>query len=264
MRRFLTRPAALLAFAAAVLPLVPIPAAAGAEGPSPRKAFVLSLLVPGLGQVYGSGWDVASWPAARAVGYGAFETVAWLRQQDNLGRGLDRQTEYRAYADANWHWKEYACTVLYDGEGAIEDDPFVLGDGGEADHYFDTEAEYLEFYEDIHKLQKWICGWDDYDDDPGDGDGVRFYNSPSDEANDLWSTPMQRHYRSMRQEQNERMSTADHWLYAIVANHLVSAFDAYFTARRTSGRGDVSMLPALRIGETMVGDGPRVALAWRF
>jgi hypothetical protein len=227
------------------------------SGPSPRKAFLFSLLVPGLGQAYGSGWDLTSWTMARGALYGAFETVAWVRQQDDLGRGLDKQTEYRLYADANWHWKEL-CADWNGGDGAIDDDPFLRDDipGDETDLYIDTEPERLEFYEDIHKLQKWICGWDDYDD--------RFFASSSDSLNELWSTDMQLDYRSMRREQNELMTAADHWLYAIVANHLVSAFDAYFTAKRGAGEGDLSFLPVLRVGGRMSGGEPGVALAWRF
>jgi hypothetical protein len=233
-------------------------AGASGAGASPRKAFLLSLLVPGLGQVYGSGWDLTSWAAARGAGYAAFEAFAWVRQQDDLGRGLDKQTEYRMYADRNWHWKEL-CADWNGGDGAIDDDPFLRNDvpGDEHDLYFDTEPELLEFYEDIHKLQKWICGWDDYEDD-------RYFASGSDSTRSLWSTPMQMEYRAMRQEQNRLMTDADHWLYGIVANHLVSAFDAYLTAKGRSGGGSLSGLPRVRVGDTMNGDGAAVALAWRF
>jgi len=231
------------------------PAPAGA--PSPRKAFLFSLALPGLGQLYGSGWDLTSWTTARAVAYGSFETYAWMRQQDNHGRGLDQQTEYRLFALENWRWAEH-CADWNGGDGAVSNDPFILETHLDDDWYIDTEPEWLEWYEDIHKLQKWICGWDDYQTD-------RFYASASDSLNDLWQTPLQREYRAMRQAQNELMSTADHWIWAIVANHLVSAFDAYFTAKRwDDGEVALSRLPAVRFGETIAGRGGTVALAWTF
>jgi hypothetical protein len=227
--------------------------------PSPRKAFLYSLVVPGLGQLYSSGWDPVSWTSARGLAYGAFEAVAWIEQQGNHGRGMDMQTEYRAFADSNWHWSLNACTVLYNGEGAIDDDPFLENDlpGDPNDIFIDTEAEYLEFYEDIHKLQKWICGWKDYADE-------RYFATSSDETNRVWSTPMQLEYRAMRQRQNQLMSNADHWLWAILANHLVSAFDAYLVARAHAQGDDLSALPAVRFERTMAGDGAAVAVAWSF
>jgi len=227
--------------------------------PSPRKAFLFSLLVPGLGQVYSSGWDPVSWTSARGLAYGVFEAVAWIEQQGNHGRGMDMQTKYRAFADANWHWSLNACTVLYNGEGAIDDDPFAPGYAGPdgVDIFIDTAADSLEFYEDIHKLQKWICGWDDYADE-------RYFQTSSDETNRIWSTPMQLEYRAMRQRQNKLMSNADHWLWAIVANHVVSAFDAYFVAKGRARGDDLSALPAVRFGGTMTGDGASVAVAWSF
>lgn len=229
---------------------------------SPKRAFLFSLVLPGLGQAYASGWNPWSWHTARGAAYGAFEAVAWIRQQENHGRGMDRQTEYRAYALDNWHWSESACALWNDGDGAIDDDPFEVTPGGGADGVdwnIDTEPEWLEFYEDIHKLQKWMCGWDDYISD-------RYYETESDRVNNLWSTPMQKDYRAMRQEQNDLMATADHWMWAIVGNHLVSAFDAYWTARSRGEEGGsgVSRLPRVRFDETMSGGGAVVALAWSF
>ncbi|MFH1277429.1 MAG: hypothetical protein ABIK65_03510 [Candidatus Eisenbacteria bacterium] len=229
---------------------------------SPKRAFLYSLALPGLGQAYASGWNPWSWHMARGVAYGAFEAVAWVRQQDNHGRGMDKQTEYRAYARENWQWRPDACANWNGGDGAIDDDPFQIdpipgADG--VDWYIDTEAEWLEFYEDIHKLQKWMCGWDDYLAD-------RYYETDSDRENNLWSTPMQKEYRAMRQEQNDRMATADHWMWAIVGNHLVSAFDAYWTAklRGAGGLEAVSRLPRVKFDETLSGGGAVVALAWSF
>jgi len=231
-----------------------LPGGEGARTASPRKAFLLSLVVPGLGQMYGSGWNLRSWHFYRGLGYGAFEAVAWVEEQQNLGAGLDKQTEYRAYAAANWQWKEI-CADWNGGDGAVDDDPFVYDPDDANDFYIDTAAESLEFYEDIHKLQKWICGWNDYE-----TDGYLV-----DEANDLWETPMQLTYRSMRQEQNRLMSRADHWLYAILFNHLASAFDAYFTARAASGGpgNTASFVPLIRV-RPEEGRGAAVALAWRF
>ncbi len=233
-----------------------LPAPAGGESiergaaPSARKAFFLSLVVPGLGQLYSSGWNVRSWAALRAAGYAAFEGTAWVQQQRYRNRGWDQQAEYRAYAMEHWHWKEM-CADWNNGDGAIDDDPFEQDPGDPDDFYIDTDAEYLEFYEDIHKLEKWICGWDDYPDEAYvSTDGIE-------------ETPMRVFYRSMRHEQNDLMTTAQHWQWGIVFNHIVSAFDALFTARRAgdlAGGGG----PAIRVGSPIGAPGGTVALAWRF
>ncbi len=234
------------------------PMMGGRAGRSPHRAFFYSLLLPGLGQMYGSGWDLRSWTAARGVSYGAFEVYGWMRRQDNHGRGLDKQTEYREFADRNWMWRE-DCADWNGGEGAIDDDPFVEGDVGPdgADWYIDTEPEWLEFYEDIHKLQKWICGWNDYLD----------HRILVDPEHELYQTPMQLEHRAMRQDQNDKMATADHWVWAIMINHIASAFDAYYLVKQTGGGeggAQAGVIPSVRLGEPMTGTGATVALAWSF
>lgn len=275
MRPFLIVFSALLLFAGAAsssglddlfraeMDRLPPPAADDAlmtdegAGRSPHRAFFYSLLLPGFGQMYGSGWDLRSWTAARGAAYGAFEVYGWMRQQDNHGRGQEKQTEYRAFADRNWTWREH-CADWNGGEGAIDDDPFLEGDAGpdEVDWYIDTEPEWLEFYEDIHKLQKWICGWDDYLDE----------RILVDQEHELYQTPKQLDYRAMRQDQNDKMATADHWVWAIVVNHIASAFDAYYSVKN-AGDGELAgtlSAPSVRLGEPMTGTGATVALAWSF
>ncbi|MBN1826248.1 MAG: hypothetical protein JW958_08275 [Candidatus Eisenbacteria bacterium] len=231
----------------------------GRAAPDPRRAFLFSLVVPGSGQLYASGWDLTSWSAARAAVYVSFETVAWVQQQKYRNRGWDKQAEYRAYADKNWHWRA-DCADWNGGDGAIDNDPFVYEPNITGDWYIDTDPEYLEFYEDIHKLQKWICGWDDYG-HVGQDDGEKFEIV---EGSGIYRTPLSVEYTEMRREQNELMTNADHWQRGIVANHILSAFDAFFTARRIArGEGEGNG-PLLRFGAPAGGPGASLGLAWRF
>ena len=234
----------------------------GGERPAPadpKRAFLFSLLVPGSGQLYAAGWDLTSWSAARAAVYASFEAVAWVQQQRYRNRGWDKQAEYRAFADQHWHWRA-DCADWNGGDGAIDNDPFVYEPNLPDDWYIDTEPEILEFYEDIHKLQKWICGWDDYGTVGNPDDGEKFEIT---EGSGLYRTPLSVQYTGMRQEQNELMTNADHWQRGIVANHILSAFDAYFTARRIArGEGEGSG-PSLRFGAPLNGPGASLGLAWR-
>ncbi|NNE10052.1 MAG: hypothetical protein HKN20_15935 [Gemmatimonadetes bacterium] len=204
--------------------------------PSPRNAFLMSLAIPGLGQFYASGWDPVSLTSARGVGYLAFEAVGWMQYDDNRDKGWDKQVEYRAYADANWHWKENPCLV-----------PTTFRDSlPEPD--LQTEADFLEFYEDIHKLPKWICGWDDYPTDV-------FISEAGVEE-----TPMRAFYSELRREQNDLLTKSRRWKTAIIFNHIVSAFDAYFTAR-TQGNGEGF---GLRLEDPTNGVGGAFAFAYQF
>ncbi len=209
--------------------------AAGSR-PNARNAFLMSLALPGLGQFYASGWDPVSLTSARGVGYVAFETVGWMQYDDNRDKGWDKQVEYRAYADANWHWKENPCLI-----------PTAFRDSlPEPD--LQNEADFLEFYEDIHKLPKWICGWDDY---PAEvfisGAGVE-------------ETPMRSYYSELRREQNDLLTKSRRWKTAIIFNHIVSAFDAYFTVR---SRGDDAGF-GLRLEDPTNGVGGAFAFAYQF
>lgn len=223
--------------------------------PSSKKAFLLSLVVPGLGQFYGSGWDVTSWTSARATAYAGFEVFAWMQESHYRDLAWDKEDEYRAYADTNWHWREH-CSDWNGGDGAVTNDPFVYEPGLEDDVYLTTDPEMLEFYEDIHKLQKWICGWDDY---LTDGELVN-------PESGIWHTPMQIYYRGMREESNDFFSTADHWRMGIIMNHIVSAFDALLSTRRAASlaEGDAPSNISLHLGTPARGLGGTVGLSWVF
>lgn len=215
------------------------------RAPSARNAFFLSALLPGLGQLYSSGWRLQSYSTLRAAGYMTFEAYGWSRYSDNRQQGWNKEDEYRAYADNNWHWKEDPCALPNEYRGALPEPPDLS-----------TEALRLEFYEDIHKLPKWICGWDDYPDE-------RYLRE--DENVLIEETPMRVYYRGLRREQNDLLTTARHWLLAILANHGVSAFDAYFTTRRLA-RPDHLQDEGLSIdfGRPTAGVGGTVGLAWQF
>ena len=63
-----------------------------------------------------------------------------------------------------------------------------------------------------------MCGWEDF---PGWSEYEQYSG-----------TPLRRQYTEMRREQNDLVGIARRWEVALIANHAVSAFDAYFTARR--------------------------------
>lgn len=216
---------------------------AAAGSPTPRNAFFLSALLPGLGQLYAGGWSLRSYTALRAAGYMAFEGFGWYEYADYKQQGWDKQDEYREYADEHWHWKEDPCAYSTEYRNALPEPPDLS-----------TEALRLEFYEDIHKLPKWICGWDDYPDEV-------FFRT--DENVVIEETPMRVYYRGLRREQNDLLTTSRHWLLAILANHGVSAFDAYFTARKARRAGMEEGL-SIDFGKPATGVGGTIGLAWKF
>jgi len=215
------------------------------KAPNPRNALLMSALVPGLGQLYVSGWTFKPYSAARTAAYLAFEGFGWYQYTDYRKKGWDQEDEYRAYADEHWVWKEDPCAYPNEYRGALPEPPDLS-----------TEALRLEFYEDIHKLPKWICGWEDYPDEA--------YLRP-DEGVLIEETPMRLYYRGLRREQNDLLTTARHWLLAIIVNHGVSAFDAWFTARRMN-EPDQPQSDGLSIdfGKPATGVGGTIGLAWKF
>ncbi len=207
--------------------------------PSPRNAFIMSLAVPGLGQLYNAGWNVLSYDGLRAAGYATFEVVGFVQHADYQDRGDAQQVTYRAFADTAWDWKE-ECASFNGGDGALLEDPRPG---------FTGEPDWLEFYEDIHKLDKWVCGWHDFE--------------SYSEYEPNTGTPNRREYTEMRRKQNDLLGTSRNWIVAIGVNHFVSAFDAFFTARNRAGGGDDEGL-TIDFGRPGTGTGGTLSLAWKF
>lgn len=173
------------------------PATDAGDGPSARKAFFLSLAVPGLGHRYAEG---GRW-SAKGTAFGLADAALWI--------GL---------AGARWqevhHGRSYRTLAALHAGAQVEgkNRPFFVSVGG-----YDSSAEYVEF---LLRARAW--------------DRVAAAEAPENAWD--WDSPEDRmRYREIRQDA-ERMGRRVTWMAsALVANRFLAALSALRAARRGSG-----------------------------
>jgi hypothetical protein len=133
----------------------------------------------------------------RAFAYLAVEAVAWIAYFSFKSSGNNKEDEFKDYADFHWDLERYRAsagdsTCMWSQDA---DSLIVYFRDNNTDHY----------YEDIGKLEAYACGWDSQDN--------------------------RGEYRDIRSESNDLKSWSRRSLMVVFLNHLVSAVDAFRTAR---------------------------------
>lgn len=220
---------------------------------SAGKAFALSLILPGAGQYY-TGNRVKA-----AVSF-ALEATLWLGRFHYRSQGDTRTEEYEAFADSLW-----SDTKYYDSLKSVYDyDRWDDGNHQWAHHLpfevigTDTSlAKNHEYYENIGKYDQFVWGWDDLEQISD--------TLPIPETN-FHSRVNRQDYLVMREGANRSFDRARKATILILANHLLSAFDAALSAQRSNRSAqhtrklDVN-IQLVQIRETPT---PWVTVAYRF
>lgn len=220
---------------------------------SPGKAFALSLILPGAGQLYTGGKVKA------AVSF-ALEAALWYGRIHYRSQGDTQTEEYEEFANVHWSDSTYFDSLSNQYGYDRWDDgnqqwahhlPFKI-DGT------DTTADMNhEYYENIGKYDQFVWGWDDLQQI---SDTMTF-----EEQN--YRSPINRPaYLLMRENANRSFDRGRTATILILANHLLSAFDAALSAQRHNRSAqhtkklDVSV-KMVQIRETPT---PWVTVAFRF
>jgi hypothetical protein len=160
---------------------------------SPALAFLFSAGLPGTGQFYNGN--------RRGFAYLAVEAVAWIAHLSFRSSGNKKEDEFKDFADLHWELGRYRDSV---GDPACTGSRQWNEDADSLIVYF-SENNRDHYYEDIGKLEAYACGWDT-------------------QAN-------RQEYRDLREESNDLKSWSRRALMFAFLNHLVSAVDAFRTAR---------------------------------
>jgi len=188
---------------------------------SPTKAFVLSLVVPGLGQYYyGS--------RTKPFLFLGTEIAAWALHIKWHNDGEDRTDEFEAYADA--YWKEQRYTSYLQTAYKVDDDEELpTGTGGMTHHLPDTPTQ--QYYEMIGKYDQFSWGWvDAY----ADGDTSHTLEAGYADRYITEEVPHSAHrnsYVTIRQKANDAFDRANRMIVVSMANRIISAFEAYFITK---------------------------------
>jgi hypothetical protein len=175
----------------------------------PALAFLMSAALPGTGQL-AEGRN-------RAFIYLGLEAVSWVAHFSWNDAGNNKEKEYQAYARQHWTVGTYAANAGPDRpdscanalpSGLSYDDQLATLQG------FIDSKNWQHYYEDIGKLEAYRAGWDDYDC-----------------ATPAQMSPDRVEYRSMRATSNDYLNKARLALTVAFLNRVVSAVDAYRTAR---------------------------------
>ncbi len=199
---------------------------------SVRNAFLFSLLLPGAGELYAKSY-------VKSGVFFAAELACWGGFLYYNGKYNDQESGFRAYADS--YWVRSVFTEWYDSMLTIEDTT-------ELGIEILPETNTQQYYEMIGKYDWFALGWSDIisrDDYEMLKDStynialsqngsevhkacVRLFQSVESEKRDK--------YMKMRADANSQYTTAKYFIGAIVVNHLVSAFDAAITTKKTNDK----------------------------
>ncbi|RJP74161.1 MAG: hypothetical protein C4524_13305 [Candidatus Zixiibacteriota bacterium] len=217
----------------------------------PGKALLLSAILPGAGQLY------AKSPLMGAL-FLALEAGAWTGVAIYHGQGMDKEDEYKAFADANWayddgvytsgvfadYWDyEYYCATVFGVDGETgnadtfdgspeqwdelswEDKGIYLPSSGFT-HELTPDDKDQQYYEMIGKYDQFGAGW------PAEDDEVSGYRTgnPLTETWE-WGTynTTRDKYLTMRKESNDALDMSKNFTMAVLGNHLLSALHAGFS-----------------------------------
>jgi len=255
----------------------------------PGKAMVLSLVLPGAGQLY------VKQPKKTVLFIGVEILSIWA-WNSYAQQGKDATKDFEAFADVHWDFWRWLDTDQYyqtdpwgTEEGQIYVGPGTSTHGGHhLEFYVDTDGDgnlelyntkddyssvldwYVdnpdirdsvfiarghEYYENIGKYNQFFCGWEE----ATPGAEIEQRKSGPHALNDYRSK-----YLDMRGEANRLKNVASYAISALMFNHVLSAVDAIFSAarwnRQHAGRlsGRLLYNPAASYG---VG-GVQISLAW--
>lgn len=204
------------------------------------KAVLLSAVLPGAGQVYNKSYlKSAAFLAIEAlsiVGY-----VHFSNENDNLER------QFEAFAEANWteeaYWDWIYREAVADGNSFGRGDPIPPAVSELRDWERDKFSHSLparqnqQWYENIGKYNQFIMGWDEFRNGILDESVAPFtyatYESTRYRGQDIKTiSPARTDYTYMRRDANEQYKHATNLLSLLILNHVVSAFEAGFSAKR--------------------------------
>ncbi|MBD3332126.1 hypothetical protein GF356_04700 [candidate division GN15 bacterium] len=227
---------------------------------SPVKAFLLSLAVPGLGQYYyGS--------RAKPLMFLGIEAVSWFLHINWHGDGDNLTDDYESFNNTHWSESRYRTSLdwIY---GSTQESEITEK---EINHTL-PETKVQQYYEMTGKYNQFAWGWDDADLEGNAFEDYSAGNPPPRIRGD--SVPYSANrvvYEGMRDDANNKYDDATKMIYVAMANHLISAFEAFFMTRHLNAEAakakadfaNIKIRARLRsIYESM--DTPYLAFTYKF
>lgn len=213
-----------------------------------RKSMLLSLVLPGAGQLYNLApiWKPALFLSVEILGIAS--AIKWKQSGDNVRR------KFESFADEHWglelwylqtkniwpdRWKEilegtHKLTLIINGNYKSSDELVSL-----VKDYNLQDIRVVrdrDFYENIGKYDQFVGGWDDKYDDPFDTEG-NWYTIKKGTTNEtIILTSQKDYYRGLRHDSNRYKSQVRYAVTGLMYNHVLSALEAFLDAKNRTGR----------------------------
>lgn len=222
-------------------------------GPSPKRALLLSGLLPGAGEFYAGS-------KKRAALFFGLEAAAWGVYLSWTGKGNDLEDDFRAVANEEWdpwnylQWRTSTISRFSSITHALPCSSYVASAAtstptGEALSGCPS-TEKQQYYELIGKYDQYISGWSDL----RDHDGNPVQPTEVDSAENYLSE-LRLDYENQRNESNKYLKRASNISGFILVNHVLSAIDAARVARaRTEGASEAAIERRTRFALVLRGD----------
>lgn len=193
-----------------------------------RKALVLSMLVPGLGQVYNKSY-------LKAGAFIALEVISAYTYFQQSSRGDELDTKFKAYADAHWDPNRYWAALAAEFGCDITDFDCLKTFERESFSHHLPDAKNQTYYENIGKYDQFNIGWDDAT------------------AHKQRDSAHRERYTFMRKDSNDAYARARLGATIWILNHIVSGLEAGFSAHQKAKRTGHSLgFAPMRIGDHTV------------
>lgn len=210
---------------------------------STRKAFFLSMLMPGLGEYY-----VGS---KRGFLFLGIEAVAWYIYVSNTSKGNDLDTKFKSFADAHWNYADTTGVEVYNYFNwfkaqliknnlpadisprnyalidALTDSLKQIGKSGVTETLPSDKTQ--QYYEMIGKYPQFVYGWEDIEKNNINlsKEGTKGYpNFDEKIEGDNIKSPMRNQYMDMRKQSNDKLKLGQDGIELMLINRVVSAIDA--------------------------------------
>ena len=195
---------------------------------SPTKAFLLSLVVPGLGQYYyGS--------RVKPFIFLGVEAASWAMYIKWHGDGNSITDEFEAFNRAHWFQSRYE-TYLQLNYGVTDDDSVAAQYYEISHHLPDTRTQ--QYYEMTGKYDQFSWGWDD-----AEYNGLDYTSWVTDSSRiprvilDSIPTSSNRiYYENRRKDANDKFDQAKKMIMVSLSNHVVSAFEALYKTKKINSQ----------------------------
>ncbi|MCH8012327.1 MAG: hypothetical protein IIA61_10335 [Candidatus Marinimicrobia bacterium] len=236
----------------------------------PARGLMLSLVVPGGGQLYAGS-------KLKSALFFAVEIGGWLIWRDYTNRGEDERLSFENFADRFWSltswvnvnfislFHEYPevgikgthhITLLMPDSSFVSSDTLYSGwiEGAIVvrDH---------EFYENIGKYNQFVSGWID---STGSTEWWREDKKIGNNVENILMTYNKKDYLDKRARHNELLKFAKYSITAVMFNHLFSAIDAAWEIKKSSSKKKIDVTANLFFSpySSMGIGGIKVSLLW--